>query len=55
VKAAYLLEEDKEVDPLSLSIPVRLLAGGLLAVIVVAGVFPDPLFELARAAARALM
>jgi NADH-quinone oxidoreductase subunit N len=55
VKAAYLLEEDEEMAPLLLSVPARFLTGILLAVIVVGGVFPDHLFQLARAAARALM
>ncbi|UCG14935.1 MAG: NADH-quinone oxidoreductase subunit N [Deltaproteobacteria bacterium] len=55
VKAAYLLEPDEEMDRLAVSMPTKLLAGALVTVMVVFGIFPHHLLEVARAAARILM
>ena len=54
LKAAYLEEPAAELPPLDLSPPIKLLAGLLVCVMVVAGIFPTYLIELARAAAAAL-
>jgi len=54
LKAAYLEEPAAELPPLDLSPPIRLLAGLLVCVMVVAGIFPTYLIELARAAAAVL-
>lgn len=54
VKAAYLLEPEEPLPPLRLPAGARVLAVGLVAAIVVVGIFPRPLFELARAAAQLL-
>jgi NADH-quinone oxidoreductase subunit N len=54
LKAAYLEAPAAELPPLDLSPPIRLLAGLLVCVMVVAGIFPTYLIELARAAAAAL-
>jgi NADH-quinone oxidoreductase subunit N len=55
VKAAYLLEPDVELPRLQVSAPTKVLTGALVTVMVVAGIFPTYLMELAQAAARALM
>lgn len=55
IKAAYLLEPIKELPPISLSPSMRFLAGAMTAAMIVAGFYPRYLFELANAAARALM
>ena len=55
VRAAYLLESDASLPRLQVSIPTKLLTGALVTAILVLGVFPHYLLELARAAARALM
>ncbi len=55
VRAAYLLESDERLPRLQLSIPTKVLTGGLVTVMVVVGVFPRYLLEIARAAASALM
>jgi NADH-quinone oxidoreductase subunit N len=55
IKAAYLLEPEEEMPTLRMSPSIRLLAGVLLAVMVLAGFFPYPVIQLAEAAARALM
>ena len=54
LKAAYLEEPAAELPPLDLSPPIKLLAGLLVCVMVVAGIFPTYLIELARAAAAVL-
>jgi NADH-quinone oxidoreductase subunit N len=51
LKAAYLQEPAEELPPLALSPPVKILAGLLVCVMVVAGFFPRYLIELAGAAA----
>ena len=55
IKAAYLLEPETDLPALSLSVPTRLLAAALTAAMVIAGLFPNRLIEIAAAAARALV
>ena len=54
VKAAYLLEPDVEQPRLPISFPTKVLTGVLVAAMVVFGIFPHYLLEVARAAARML-
>lgn len=54
LKAAYLLEPDEAPPPLTLSSPMRMLTGGLVLTMILAGFFPSPLIELALAASRVL-
>lgn len=54
LKAAYLEEPTEELPPLSLSPQIKILAGLLVCVMVVAGIFPNYLIELASAAAAVL-
>ena len=51
LKAAYLQEPTEELPPLYVSPPIKILAGLLVCVMVVAGIFPRYLIELASAAA----
>ncbi|MFO7708640.1 MAG: NADH-quinone oxidoreductase subunit N [Desulfobacterales bacterium] len=55
VKAAYLTEPESPPAQLAVSGATRVLAGVLVTVMVAAGVFPNPILEVARAAARSLM
>jgi NADH-quinone oxidoreductase subunit N len=55
VRAAYLLESDQSLPRLQVSIPTKMLTGALVTAMLVLGVFPHYLLELARAAASALM
>jgi len=55
LKAAYLLEPEDEQPPLHLSQPTTILTGALIAVMVVVGIYPTYLLQLATAAAGALM
>jgi NADH-quinone oxidoreductase subunit N len=55
VRAAYLLESDDDLPRLHVSIPTKILTGALVSVMIVFGVFPQHLIEVAKAAARALM
>jgi NADH-quinone oxidoreductase subunit N len=55
VKAAYLMEPDEELPELPVSMPTKVLTVVLVTVMVVFGVFPHHLLEVARAAARMLM
>jgi NADH-quinone oxidoreductase subunit N len=55
LKAAYLLEPDEEQPMLHISPPIKMLTGALVAVMVVAGIFPHHLIELAMAAVRVLI
>ncbi len=54
IKAAYLLEPEEALPPLRVSPSIQLLSGLLIAVMIVAGLFPSYLIELAEAAARGL-
>jgi NADH-quinone oxidoreductase subunit N len=55
LKAAYLLEPQEEQPTLQLSQPSTILTGVLVALMVVVGIYPTYLLELATAAAGALM
>jgi NADH-quinone oxidoreductase subunit N len=55
VKAAYLLEPETELPELQISPSTKVLAGVLISVMIVAGIFPTHLIELAKAAAQVLM
>lgn len=55
IKAAYFLEPEEELPALSVSSPIRLLAGVLIGLMVAAGFYPTSLIELANAAVRSLM
>ena len=55
LKAAYLLKPDKAMPELELSPAVKVLAGVLILAMVVVGIFPTYIFELAGAAARVLI
>ena len=55
VRAAYLLEPAAELPALRLSPPLKLLAGVLVAVMVVAGIYPQAILEISRSAAAALV
>ncbi|MFZ7128365.1 MAG: NADH-quinone oxidoreductase subunit N [Desulfobacterales bacterium] len=54
VKAAYLTEPATPQDRLSISLPERILAGGMVAFMVAAGIYPTWLIDLSRAAVRAM-
>ena len=55
VKAAFLLEPDKELPAIKLSAPATILAVVMIVIIVVGGLFPRFLFQLATAAVKALL
>jgi NADH-quinone oxidoreductase subunit N len=55
LKAAYLQEPREEKSALRLSSPVKILAAVLVGVMVVAGIFPRHLIELAKAAVQTLI
>ena len=55
VKAAYLEEPAEELPDLMVSPSIRMLAGVLISVMVIAGIYPRHLIELAKAAALVLM
>jgi NADH-quinone oxidoreductase subunit N len=55
LKAAYLLKPDEALPELRVSPPVKTLSGVLIAVMVVIGIFPTYILELAEAAARLLV
>lgn len=54
VKATFLLEPDEELPPIRLSAPTTVLTILMVVVIVVGGIWPSHLFELARAAVGTL-
>jgi len=54
VKAAFLLEPGVELPDIHLSVPVTILTVAMVVVIVVGGIWPSFLFELARAAVQTL-
>ncbi len=54
LKAAYLQEPAEELPPLNVSPQIKILAGALVILMVVAGIFPTYLIELASAAAAVL-
>ncbi len=55
VKAAYLQEPEEELPRIPLSLPAKLLTSAMVIFIVIGGIFPHHLYELARAAARLLV
>jgi NADH-quinone oxidoreductase subunit N len=55
VKAAFLLEPEKELPPIRLSAPATILAVVMVVFIVAGGIFPRYLFQLATAAIRSLL
>jgi NADH-quinone oxidoreductase subunit N len=55
LKAAYLLKPDVAVSEIKLSPQVKLLTMALIGVMVVVGIFPGYVLELAEAAARAIV
>jgi NADH-quinone oxidoreductase subunit N len=55
VKAAFLLEPEKELPPIHLSAPATILTAAMILVIVVGGIFPRYLFQLAMAAIQSLL
>ena len=54
VKAAFLLEPEEELPSIRLSIPATILTGVMVIVIIVGGLFPRYLFQLAAAAVQTL-
>ena len=54
VKAAYLQEPEEELPGIPLSLPAKLLTSAMVIFIVVGGIFPHHLYELARTAAQFL-
>jgi len=55
VRAAFLLEPEGELPAIKLSAPARLLTAAMILVIIVGGLFPGYLFQLARAAVQSLL
>jgi NADH-quinone oxidoreductase subunit N len=55
VKAAYVLKPEGELPPIKLSVGARLLTLGMVSLMIVGGIFPGQLYDLARAAAKALV
>ena len=55
VKAAFLLEPEKELPPINLSAPATILAVVMVIFIIAGGIFPRYLFQLATAAIKALL
>ena len=55
VKAAFLQEPEEELPPIRLSVPATLLTVVMVIVIVVGGIFPRYLFQLAQAAIQSLL
>ena len=54
LKAAYLLEPEEQKPALRISAPTKILTAALVGIMVVAGIFPRHLIELARAAVQVL-
>ncbi len=55
VKAAFLLEPEEELPSINLSAPATILTAVMIIVIIVGGIFPRYLFQLASAAVQALL
>jgi NADH-quinone oxidoreductase subunit N len=55
VKAAFLLEPEKELPTIHLSAPATILTALMVVVIIVGGLFPRYLFQLASAAVKGLL
>jgi NADH-quinone oxidoreductase subunit N len=54
VRAAFVVEPDEELPPITLSAPATLLTVVMVIVIVVGGIFPRYLFQLAQAVVQTL-
>jgi NADH-quinone oxidoreductase subunit N len=54
LKAAYMIEPEEEQPPIHLTAPVKLLTGVMVVVMIVFGIFPTYLIELAEAVANDL-
>ena len=54
VKAAFLLEPAVELPRINLSVPATILTSVMVGIIVVGGIFPRYLFQLAASAVQAL-
>ncbi len=55
VKTAFLLEPDEELPAIKLSVPATILTVVMVVVIIVGGIFPRSLFQLATAAVQSLL
>jgi len=55
LRSAYLLEADEDKPALRISTPIKILTAALVGIMVVAGIFPHYLIELAEAAVRTLL
>ncbi len=55
VRAAFLQEPDEELSTIHLSVPATILTAVMVVVIVMGGIFPRYLFQLAQAAVQALL
>jgi NADH-quinone oxidoreductase subunit N len=54
VKAAYFLKPERELGPILLSFPLKVLIWVVVVIIVAGGIYPDSIFALATAAAKML-
>ena len=54
VRAVFVVEPEEELPPINLSVPATLLTVVMLVVIIVGGIFPRYLIQLAEAAVQAL-
>jgi NADH-quinone oxidoreductase subunit N len=54
VKAAFLLEPDEELPPIHLSAPATILTVAMVVVIVLGGIWPGYVFQLATVAVQTL-
>lgn len=55
VRAAFVLEPDEELPRIDLSAPATILTAVMVVIIVVGGIYPRHLFQLARAAVQVLL
>jgi NADH-quinone oxidoreductase subunit N len=55
VKATFLLEPDEELPSIKLSAPATILTAAMVVIIIVGGIFPRYLFQLATAAIQSLL
>ena len=55
LNAAFLLEPDEKLPTIEISAPLKLLTAALVGVMVVAGIYPHYLIEMAKAAVQALI
>jgi len=55
VRAAFVVEPDRELPPIRLSVPTTILTVVMVVIIIVGGFFPGYLFQLAGAVVQALL